>query len=105
MSGETVRAVIIALLGTGGATFIWTIVKSMIAYRESAEGREDKAIARLEKYEAECREQLAYEREMSFYWARCTGILQHTLAVHGIEEPRLPKRPDNLLSRFGDDDE
>ena len=93
VSDETIRTVLIALLGTGGATFIWTVVKSIIAYRESAEGREDRAVARLEQYEEDCRRQLAHERDLVAYWARCTGILMHTLAVRGINPPDLPQRP------------
>lgn len=93
MSEDTVQALVVALLGTGGATFIWTVVKSIIAYKNSAEGREDKAIARLEKFEETCREQLTWEREMGAYWVRVAGIYAHALAVNGIKEPPLPVRP------------
>jgi hypothetical protein len=97
MNEDTVQTIIYALLGTGGATFLWTIVKSMIAYRDSAEGREDKAVGRLEAFEAECRRQLAWEREMGAYWHRISGIMEYTLIANGIKVPPLPKQPAQLL--------
>lgn len=93
MSDETVRYIVIALLGTGGATFIWTVVKSVIAYRNSAEGREDKAVARLEQFEADCREQLTFERKWGSYWARRASTLERSLLVNGIEPPVLEPEP------------
>lgn len=96
MNDGTWQTIIVALLGTGGATFVWTVSKSFLAYRDSAEGREDKAVGRLEKFEAECRRQLAWEREMGAYWYRVAGILEHTLAVHGVEIPLLPPQPSQL---------
>jgi hypothetical protein len=96
MNEGTWQTIIIALLGTGGATFVWTVAKSVIAYRDSAEGREDKAVGRLEAFEAECRRQLAWEREMGAHWYRVAGILEHTLAVHGVDIPPLPQQPHPL---------
>lgn len=96
MNEGTWQTIIVALLGTGGATFVWTVAKSFLAYRDSAEGREDKAVGRLEEFEAECRRQLAWEREMGAYWYRVAGILEHTLAVHGVDIPLLPPQPSQL---------
>lgn len=93
MSEETVRALVIALLGTGGATFIWTVAKSIIAWRNSAEGREDKAVARLEQFEKDCREQLRGEREWGSYWQRRAATLDYVLRRNGIEPPLAAPEP------------
>lgn len=89
---------IVVLLGMGGATFVWTVVRSLIALRNSAESREDKAVARLEKFEANCREQLAFEREMGAYWCRCAGIYAHAMAIAGIPDPPMPTRPRGFIA-------
>ena len=93
MSEEVVKALIIALFGTGGATFIWTLVKSYIAWRGSAELREDKAIGRLEEFERRCREDLECEREWGHYWRLWSGMLEYRLEQAGIERPVPPKKP------------
>lgn len=84
---------VVALLGAGGATFLWTVVRSYIAIRNDADSREDRAILRLSEWEEECRLQLAWEREMGAYWCRVAGIYAHVLAVNGLQEPELPLRP------------
>lgn len=93
MSEETVRIIVVALLGAGGATFVGTIFKSIIAWRESADSLEERAVMRLEKFEYDCRKQLADERKWSAHWYRVAGILQHTLDKHGIDQPKLPNPP------------
>ncbi len=93
MSEETVRIIVVALLGAGGATFIGTLFKSIIAWRESADSLEERAVMRLEKFEYDCRKQLADERKLTAYWYRVAGILQHTLDSHGIPQPHLPFPP------------
>ncbi len=40
MSEETVRIIVVALLGAGGATFIGTLFKSIIAWRENHQQRD-----------------------------------------------------------------
>ena len=95
--GSVVNTLIIALLGMGGATFVWTVVKSVIAWRDRAEGREDKAVGRLERFEQQCRDDLAWEREIGNYWYRVVGILQHELAQNGITMPELPPAPQRSL--------
>lgn len=85
--------VVTALLAAGGAMSVWTVVRSIIALRNSAESREDKAVARLERFEQECREQLAHEREWGAYWSRVAGLLSHAMATAGVDEPQLPKPP------------
>lgn len=97
MSDETIRAIVIALLGTGGATFIWTVVKSIIAYRNSAEGREDKAVARLEQYEKDCREQLRTERAWGSYWQRRAATLEYLCITNGIAVPPKEDHPPGTL--------
>lgn len=87
------RALIVALLSAGGATFVWTVFKSIIAWRNSAEGREDRAVGRLEKFEADCREQLREEREWGRYWHRAAGVYLYAITVHGVPEPSLPPCP------------
>lgn len=86
------------LLAGGAASFIWTIVHSILAFRDRAEAREDKATARLADYEAECREQLAREREWGAHWFRVAGILRFHLGAAGIPDPPLPPEPDRDLS-------
>lgn len=93
MSEQTVQAIVLALLGTGGATFIWTVAKSIIAFRNSAEGREDKAVARLEQFEADCRSQLQYEREWGSYWQRRAATLEYLCRANGIPVPSEEGRP------------
>lgn len=89
MSEETVQLLIITLLGSGGAAFIWTVVKSILALRNSAEGREDKAVARLADFEEACRDQLTAERQWGSYWHRRSGTLEYILRQNGIEIPPL----------------
>lgn len=97
MSSSALNTAIIALLGAGGATFIWTVVKSIIAYKNSAEGREDRAVARLEKFEASCREQLEHERRWGYYWRNRAATMEHALLVAGVpvppDEPPPPRNP------------
>lgn len=95
MSEETVRTIILALLGTGGATFIWTVAKSVIAWKNSAEGREDKAVARLEQFEKDCRAQLRTEREWGTYWQRRSGQAEYILHREGIEFNPTGQPPHN----------
>jgi hypothetical protein len=92
VSEQAVQNVILALLTAGGATFVWTVVKSVIAFRNSAEGREDKAIGRLEKFEAECRAQLRTERAWGAYWSRRAAVLEYGLRQRGIDPP--PPEPE-----------
>ena len=98
MNGSTVQTVILALLSAGGGAFIWTLAKSILAFRDSAEGREDKAVARLETYEKDCREQLAHERLWGAYWQRKSAILEHALLINGIDVPDAgapPEQPEH----------
>lgn len=93
MSEQTIQNIILALLTAGGATFLWTAVKSVIAYKNSAEGREDKAIGRLEQFEARCRQELAHERRWGSYWSRRAAVLERLLLTNGIEPPPLEPEP------------
>ena len=93
MSDELAQALIVALFGTGGATFIWTLTKSIIAFRDSAAGREDKAVGRLERFEADCRRQLEQERACTAWWQRRAGVLAHTLEVAGVPVPPEHEAP------------
>ena len=103
MSDETFRALIVALLSTGGATFIWTLFKSVIAYKNSAEGREDKAVGRLERFESDCRSQLTHERKWSAYWSRRAAIYERIILVKlGAEHLPTPE-PDPGPLDVGDE--
>ena len=95
---DVIRTLITAVLGAGASTLVWTISRSILAFRDNAEGREDKAIARLERFEESCRDQLECERRVSAYWYRVAGILQHALDVNGIPTPWLPPRPDEITA-------
>jgi hypothetical protein len=92
LSEQGVQNVILALLTAGGATFIWTVVKSVIAFKNSAEGREDKAIGRLERFESDCRDQLRKERAWGAYWSRRAAVLEFGLRQNGIDPP--PPEPE-----------
>lgn len=94
MSENTVQVIVFALLGTGGATFIWTVVKSIIALRNSAESREDKAVARLEQFEEDCRSQLWTERQWGAYWQRRSAMMEYVLRQNGIEAPPTGPQPE-----------
>lgn len=95
MRDQTVEVIVLALLGTGGATFIWTVVKSVIALRNSAESREDKAVARLEQFEEDCRTQLRIERQWGAYWQRRSAMLEYVLRQNGVEAPPTGPEPEN----------
>ena len=97
MTGATTRDVVVALLGIGGGTFLWTMARSYLAIRDSAEGREDKAVERLERFEHDCREQLRAEREWGAYCFRVAGIYRYALNAGGIPEPSLPPEPSTRL--------
>lgn len=96
MSDETLRALVIGLLSTGGAAFIWTMARSILAFRNSAESREDRAVARLETYERDAREQLRCERIWGAYWHRVAGLYEWALVRNGIELPPVPPEPDRM---------
>lgn len=92
----TLSTLIVALLGAGGATFIWTVVKSYLAVRDSAEVREDKAIANLEKWrdDADTRARnCMVERD---YWRARAGSLEHIVRSHGIDCPPVERAPDQF---------
>lgn len=92
MSDQAVQALIYAILGGGLATSIWTLVKSFIALRDNTDGREDRALDRLERFEKDCRDELACEREWARHWHHVAGILQHALDRAGIAVD-LPPEP------------
>jgi hypothetical protein len=97
---SVLNTLIVTLLGAGGTAFIWTLVKSVLAFRNSAESREDKAIARLEQFERDCRKQLAHERMWGSYWQRRAGVMEHALASAGIELPNYDPPPSESPSPF-----
>lgn len=96
---ELIQLIVVALLGTGGATFLWTAVRSIIAWRDSAEGREDKAVARLELFEKNCREQLECERTMSSWWRHRVGELEYALSKAGLPIPPESPRPVRVVPK------
>lgn len=97
---SVLNTLIVTLLGAGGTAFLWTVVKSILAFRNSAEGREDKAIGRLEEFERDCRKQLAQERMWGSYWQRRAGVMEHALAQAGIVIPDYPEPPSESPAPF-----
>ena len=93
MTEDIATALIYALFGTGGVTFIWTVVRSILAWRASAELREDKAVARLEIFESRCRDDLDRERKMCNYWCQWAGTLEYRMRQAGVEVPERPAEP------------
>lgn len=94
------QQLVVLILGGGGAAAIFTLVKAVLAIRQSADTREASAIANLERWRVEADErartayaELGYEREVSSYWQRRTGVAEHLLASHGIEVPEPPPAP------------
>jgi hypothetical protein len=94
MNEHTVQNIVYALLTAGGATFVWTVVKSIIAYRNSAESREDRAVGRLERFEEDCRAQLVQERRWGAYWSRRAAVLERALVLCCGPENVPPPEPE-----------
>lgn len=95
----TQQAVVLVLSG-GGAAAIYTLVKAYLAIRTATDTREASAIGALERWRKEADERathaytlLGFEREMSAYWQRRTGMAEHQLATHGIDVPDCPAPP------------
>ena len=99
-TASTLEDLLPIILGAGGVGFIGAIVQWRLKWRDSAEFREGKAVANLERWrlEADKRTQQAiqeseWEREMGNYWAVCTGILKYELVSNGLPVPTLPPQP------------
>lgn len=91
---------VVLILGGGGAAAIYTLVKAVLAIRNSTDTREATAIANLERWRIEADErartayyELGFEREVSSYWQRRAGVAEHHLAVHGVPMPEPPPAP------------
>lgn len=110
-SGEQI---IVLLLGAGGATFIWTVVRSYLAIRGAAETREAVAVKNLERWrdEADRRAsvwQKKYEMQvdMTDYWRGRSAILEFAMHEQGCTVPPLPAKPpiwQDPLTGLPDDD-
>lgn len=88
------------VLGAGGAGFLATLVKFLLAIRSSAETREAKAIANLERWRDDadgrahkCLDRLDRQRTISTYWQTRCGVLEHALSVAGVPFPEAPIPP------------
>lgn len=100
---ELPQQVVVLILSAGGATAIFTIVKSVIAWRNSVDTREATGIANLERWRMQADRRadrnaalLDHEKEVSAHWRSRAGLLEYTLNVNGIPippAPPLPKKP------------
>lgn len=96
-SGEQI---IVLLLGAGGATFIWTLVRSYLAIRGAAETREAVAVKNLERWRDEAdrrasvwQKKYEMQNDMTDYWRQRAATLEHRMNLAGIEVPPLPPKP------------
>jgi hypothetical protein len=92
--------IIVLLLGAGGATFIWTVVRSYLAIRGAAETREAVAVKNLERWRDEADRRAAvwqkkYEMQIDLteFWRSRAAGLEHRMNLAGLEVPPLPPRP------------
>lgn len=96
----TAEQIIVLLLGAGGATFIWTVVRSYLAIRGAAETREAVAVKNLERWRDEADRRAAvwqkkYEMQVDLteFWRYRAATLEHRMNLAGVEVPPLPPRP------------
>lgn len=95
-----VKDVLPFVFGAGGVAFLTALFKWINEWRDSAEFREGKAIANLERWrnEADARALKAlndaeWEREMGLYWAVVAGTYRFALLSNGIQSPEIPDKP------------
>ena len=90
------------ILGAGGAGFLATLVKFVLALRDSAETREAKAISNLERWRDDsderansCLKRLDRQILLTSYWQVRAGVLEHALSTAGcaIPPPEPPPAP------------
>lgn len=103
-SGEKI---VVLLLGAGGATFIWTVVRSYLAIRGAAETREAVAIRNLERWRDEadrraqvCHQRLEVQTDFAEFWRFRASDLEHQLHLNGVPVPPLPPRPRTWEERY-----
>lgn len=96
-SGEQI---VVLLLGAGGATFIWTVVRSYLAIRGAAETREAVAVKNLERWRDEAdrrasvwQKKAEMQNDMTEFWRNRSANLEHRMRLAGVEVPELPPRP------------
>lgn len=94
--------VLVLILGAGGATFLWTAVRSYLAIKDNADTREDKAVANLERYRLladqradRAEKRLGWQADVADFWRRRSVSLEALLIRkgHEAEIPPLPPRP------------
>jgi hypothetical protein len=92
--------IIVLLLGAGGATFVWTLVRSYLAIRGAAETREAVAVKNLERwrdhsdYRAKMLEQkLEHQTDLTEYYRFRSATLEYQMTSEGLEVPPPPPKP------------
>lgn len=93
------------ILGAGGVGFLATGAKFILALRASAETREAKAIANLERWRLDadsraqrCLDRLDHQRDLTTYWQTRCGVLEHTMSVAGVNVPPALSPPPTFPS-------
>jgi hypothetical protein len=81
------ETLVLVLLGSGGAAFIWTVTRSYLAVRSRVDLREDKALERMERNEGSMQAQMKRQREWGMYWYRRAAVLETELIKHSIPVP------------------
>lgn len=88
------QQVVLVILSGGGAAAIFTLVKALLAIRNSTDTREATGIGNLEKWrvDADKRAALAekkshfYQRLADYWWQRA-GVAEYHARINGIELP------------------
>ena len=103
---NSIQQAAILILAGGGAAGIYTLVKALILYRNSADTREATAIGNLEKWRNQADARAEYfekkwdfERTLVEFWRRRAGLLEYLSTSRGVEIPPLDPipRPSNEL--------
>lgn len=99
-ANDTLTNILPVILGAGAVGFIGACVQAWQAFRNSAETREAKALANLDRWRHEADERadraladLEHERAMGAWHWRRVGTLEHLLLSHGIPVPPADDPP------------
>lgn len=93
---------LLIILGTGGLASLGAFFRGFMAYRDSAEKRESKAIRQLDKWREDaeqrtlkCYEALDAERALTTYWSARSAAREYQLERAGLHpEPyAAPPKP------------
>lgn len=78
------QQVVILILGGGGAASIYTLVRALLAYRNNAEAREDKAIENLERWRIDSDDRATKALADADYWRAQAAKWEHLARSNGL---------------------